>query len=87
MGERAHTGIGMWHLGACAANSARNIVAEALRIGYRHIDTAQGYDNEAAVGEGIRASAVSARRYLRDHEGAPATHIDKGRFNVRSRKA
>jgi 2,5-diketo-D-gluconate reductase B len=34
------------------------IVAEALRVGYRHIDTAQGYGNEEAVGEGIRASGI-----------------------------
>ena len=30
------------------------MVAEALRIGYRHIDTAWIYRNEAAVGDGIR---------------------------------
>jgi 2,5-diketo-D-gluconate reductase A len=29
-------------------------VAEALRIGYRHIDTAEMYGNEAGVGEGVR---------------------------------
>lgn len=34
------------------------IVAEALRVGYRHIDTAQKYGTERGVGEGIRASAV-----------------------------
>jgi diketogulonate reductase-like aldo/keto reductase len=34
------------------------IVAEALRAGFRHVDTAQGYDNEAAVGEGILISGV-----------------------------
>ncbi|MEX0852765.1 MAG: aldo/keto reductase [Bauldia sp.] len=49
-------GCGTWELRgqACA-----KIVAAALGIGYRHIDTAQGYDNEAAVGEGIRASGVA----------------------------
>jgi diketogulonate reductase-like aldo/keto reductase len=35
-----------------------DIVAEALRLGFRHVDTAQGYDNEAAVGEGIRKSGI-----------------------------
>jgi 2,5-diketo-D-gluconate reductase B len=34
------------------------VVEQALRLGYRHIDTAEIYDNEAAVGEGLRASAV-----------------------------
>ena len=48
-------GCGTWEL---RGEQCAYIVAEALKIGYRHIDTAQGYDNEAAVGEGIRASAV-----------------------------
>lgn len=34
-------------------------VAAALAVGYRHIDTAEGYRNEAGVGEGIRASGVA----------------------------
>lgn len=36
----------------------QNAVTEALRIGYRHIDAAATYDNEAEVGAGIRASNV-----------------------------
>ena len=35
------------------------VVTEALRIGYRHIDTAAAYANEREVGEGIRRSGVS----------------------------
>ncbi len=37
----------------CAAT-----VSDALDMGYRHVDTAQMYDNETAVGRGIRASDV-----------------------------
>ena len=33
-------------------------VIEALRVGYRHIDTAQMYRNEIEVGEGVRASGL-----------------------------
>lgn len=34
-------------------------VKVALGAGYRHIDTAAIYENEAGVGEGIRASGVA----------------------------
>ena len=34
------------------------VVAAALRIGYRHIDTARKYGTEAAVGEALRASGL-----------------------------
>lgn len=39
-------------------NEASAAVENALAIGYRHIDTAQAYHNEAGVGEGIRKSGV-----------------------------
>src|SRR4051794_2562722 len=34
------------------------VVAEALRTGYRHVDTAAAYQNEAGVGEAVRASGL-----------------------------
>src|SRR5699024_1045039 len=37
---------------------AEAMTAHALKTGYRHIDTAQMYDNEEAVGAGIRQSGV-----------------------------
>jgi diketogulonate reductase-like aldo/keto reductase len=48
-------GLGTWDLRgrACA-----RIVEEALRLGYRHIDTAAMYHNEEEVGEGLRASGI-----------------------------
>jgi diketogulonate reductase-like aldo/keto reductase len=48
-------GLGTWELRG--RNCAR-IVEQALKLGYRHIDTAQVYDNEREVGEGFRASGV-----------------------------
>jgi 2,5-diketo-D-gluconate reductase B len=35
-----------------------NVVSAALRSGYRHLDTAERYENEQWVGEGLRASGV-----------------------------
>ena len=48
-------GLGTWELRgrACA-----RIVEQAIKLGYRHIDTAQVYENEREVGEGLRASGV-----------------------------
>ena len=37
---------------------AKNSVMEAIKIGYRHIDTAFAYYNEVAVADGIRASGI-----------------------------
>jgi 2,5-diketo-D-gluconate reductase A len=34
------------------------VTARALEVGYRHIDTAAGYQNEAGVGEAVRASGL-----------------------------
>jgi 2,5-diketo-D-gluconate reductase A len=48
-------GFGVAQIGP--ADTAR-AVGCALEIGYRHIDTAQGYRNEKGVGEGIRASGL-----------------------------
>src|SRR5436309_3786983 len=48
-------GLGTWDL---RGRVCARIVEQALRLGYRHIDTAQMYDNEREVGEGLRASGV-----------------------------
>ncbi len=48
-------GLGTWTL---RDDTAATLVAGALQAGYRHIDTATTYENEAAVGEGLRASGV-----------------------------
>jgi len=48
-------GFGTWFIGNDDVTGA---VKEAAGIGYRHMDTAQAYQNEGGVGKGIRASGV-----------------------------
>ena len=48
-------GLGVWQTPADATAQA---VKAALATGYRHVDTAAIYGNEAGVGEGLRASGV-----------------------------
>jgi len=49
-------GLGVWQM----SNDAEcvNAVRWALEFGYRHIDTAQAYGNEASVGRALAASGV-----------------------------
>lgn len=48
-------GLGTWEL---RGRSCARIVEQALRLGYRHIDTAELYDNEREVGEGLRGAGI-----------------------------
>ncbi|HGM4082882.1 TPA: aldo/keto reductase [Listeria monocytogenes] len=49
-------GFGTWMIENDVVAKAVN---EAIKLGYRHIDTAQGYGNEKGVGDGIRDSGIS----------------------------
>lgn len=49
-------GLGTWLLDD---EQAADAVVAALAAGYRHIDTAQAYGNEAGVGEGLRRSGIA----------------------------
>lgn len=51
-------GLGTWEI---ENDKAAQAVRDATKIGYRHIDTAEGYNNEAGVGEGIRTSGISRK--------------------------
>lgn len=51
-------GLGTYRL---QGDTARDAVKTALSLGYRHIDTAQAYGNEAEVGDGITSSGIPRR--------------------------
>ncbi|GIK82273.1 MAG: aldo/keto reductase [Pseudorhodoplanes sp.] len=48
-------GLGTWEL---RGRECTRLVDQAIRLGYRHFDTAQLYGNEREVGEGVRASGI-----------------------------
>ena len=47
--------LGTWFIDD---DKAAEAVRQAIKIGYRHIDTAQAYGNERGVGEGVRTCGV-----------------------------
>lgn len=54
--EMPALGAGTWQL---KGDNCTRAVQQAVEIGYRHIDTAQIYGNEAEVGQGIENSEVN----------------------------
>ena len=46
-------GLGTYQM---ASSDAEAIVTAALKVGYRHVDTAEGYGNEAAIGRALKAA-------------------------------
>ncbi len=55
--EMPTIGYGTWQVENSPAGA--EAVAEAIRAGYRHIDGAARYENEASVGAGIKQSGVA----------------------------
>ncbi len=49
-------GLGTWRIDD---GDAARVVREAAAVGYRHFDTAQAYQNERGVGDGVRSSGVA----------------------------
>lgn len=50
--------LGTWEI---PNDELTQLIPEAIRIGYRHFDTAKKYHNEKGVGEGIRNSEVDRK--------------------------
>ena len=54
-------GLGTWDL---RGRTCARMVEQALQLGYRNVDTAEMYDNEREVGEGLRASGIARAEVL-----------------------
>lgn len=72
-----------------APEETASAVRTALQVGYRHIDTAAGYQNEREVGDGIRASGldrndvfIETKVWVSDYGHAETLHA----FEKSSRK-
>lgn len=53
-------GLGTWKLGENAEETIR-MVQEAVKYGYRRIDTAAGYQNEEAIGTALKNSGIARK--------------------------
>ena len=49
-------GFGTYQL---SVEQAEFCISEALKAGFRHIDSAEGYQNEEGTGKGIKAAGIS----------------------------
>jgi diketogulonate reductase-like aldo/keto reductase len=75
-------GLGVWQVPD--GPECENAVRCALELGYRHIDTAQAYGNEASVGRALRDSGVpreevfiTTKFYPRARSGDPAAELER----------
>ncbi len=75
-------GLGTWEL---RGRDCARLTEQAIRLGYRHIDTAQMYGNEAEVGEGVRASGRRAEVMVTTK--IARTNLAPPDVGIRSRRA
>lgn len=68
--EIPQIGVGTWTL---RGEVAQNNVCMALKAGFRHIDTAQMYENEEEVGQGIIDSEVAREEVFLATKVSPPT--------------
>lgn len=60
-------GLGTWFIDD---DKVAKAVREAVKVGYRLIDTAQAYGNERGVGEGVRTCGLPREELFVDQQGS-----------------
>ncbi|PSQ08482.1 aldehyde oxidoreductase, partial [Halobacteriales archaeon QS_6_71_20] len=58
-------------------DAGADAVRTALELGYRHLDTAQVYENEATVGDGLAAAVEAGAVARADVTVATKTWVDR----------
>ena len=71
-------------LGVYQNYDARSSVLQALEAGYRHIDSAQSYRNEEAVGQGVAQSSVRREDVFISEEQSLGSYLWRYRKNLMS---
>ena len=73
-------GLGTWLINNEAATNA---VKDAIKLGYRHIDTAEAYENEVEVGKGIKESGIKREEiFLTTKLAAEAKNYETAKRNI-----
>lgn len=72
--------LGVWEI---PNDQTPKAVEEAIKIGYRHIDTAQAYGNEEGVGEGVRNSGVDRDKiFINSKVAAEIKNYDEAKKSI-----
>ena len=54
-------GLGTWLI---SNDEVSRVVTDALDLGYKHIDTAQIYQNESGIGEAISKASIDRDKFF-----------------------
>lgn len=72
--------LGVWEI---PDDQVADAVKDAVKIGYRHIDTAQAYGNERGVGEGVRDAGISRDQiFVNSKVAAEIKNYDEAKASI-----
>lgn len=72
--------IGTWKIDD---DKVVSVVETAIKLGYRHVDTAQAYGNEAGVAEGVRNSGIARDQiFINSKVAAEIKNYDEAKRSI-----